>query len=104
MGGTPSLAEGYSIPAQVGTLSLPGGTPSLAGVPPHPNLARVLGPVIEVPPGRDLGPVTGLPPWEGTWDQSLGYPHGKDIGPVEVLLNGDGVPPPPPRVVDKVKI
>ena len=30
--------------------------------------------------------------WEGTWDQSLGYPYPeKDMGLVEVLWDGDGV-------------
>ena len=39
-------------------------------------------------------PGLGLPDWEGTWDQWLGYPPtGKDMGPVEVLWDGDGVPP-----------
>ena len=28
----------------------------------------------------------------GTWDQSLGYPSRKKMGPVEVLWDGDGVP------------
>ena len=28
---------------------------------------------------------------EWNWDQSLGYPR-KDMGPVEVLWDGDGVP------------
>ena len=32
-------------------------------------------------------------PQEGTWNQSLGYPPGKDMVPVEVLRDGDGVPP-----------
>ena len=36
-------------------------------------------------------------PWEGTWDQSLGYPQKgwKDMGPVEVLWDGAGIPLPP---------
>ena len=38
----------------------------------------------------------GVPP-EGTWDQSLGYPPGKDMGPVKALWVGDGVTPPPLR-------
>ena len=60
-GGTPSLAGGgYSIPDQ-GV-----GGPDLAGE--YPIL------------GRDLGPVIGVPP-------------GKDMGPVEVLWDGDGLPP-----------
>ena len=37
-------------------------------------------------------------PKEGTWGQSLGYPPRKDMGPVEVLWDGDGVTPPPPGV------
>ena len=36
----------------------------------------------------------GYPP-EGTWDQSHGIPSGTDMGPVEVLWYGDGVPLPP---------
>ena len=42
-------------------------------VPPRPGLG--------FPPGRDLGIVTGVPP------------PGKDMGPVEVLWDGDEVPP-----------
>ena len=53
-----------------------------------------------VPPGRDLGPVTGIPPKkdmesvEVLWDGD-GVPPRKDMGPVETLWDGDGVPPPP---------
>ena len=32
-------------------------------------------------------------PREGTWDRSIGYPSGKDVGSVEVLWDGEGVPP-----------
>ena len=69
-------------------LSYPGGTPALAGIPPHPDLAGY-------PPSHlDLPGVP--PPPEGTWDQSLGYPpHGKDMEPLKVIWDGDGVPPPP---------
>ena len=86
--------SGYPMPGQ-------GGIPS-CGTPP---------------PGQYWG--TGSPTWDwgtpqdGMWDQSLGYPsqertrdqwkyYGmemgyhprKDIGPVELLWDGDGVPPP----------
>ena len=61
-GGYPSLARG-------GTPSLAGGTPYRGN--PWPGL--------EYPLERDLGPVTGVLP-------------GKDMGPVEVLWDGDGVP------------
>ena len=51
-------------------------------------------------PGYPLSwPDWGVPipgwgyPREGTLDQSLGYPPGKDMGPVEVSWDGDGVPP-----------
>ena len=55
---------------------------------------------------------TGVPPWKGpgtshwgttlerTWDQwkyygmEMGYPLGKEMGPVEVLWDGEGLPPP----------
>ena len=39
-------------------------------------------------PGPDGGTYPGLGypvlgyPWDGTWDQSLGYPHGMELGPV----------------------
>ena len=70
-----SQGGGYLIPGQ--GLPIPGqgihhpwtgGTPSLAGVP-------------------SCWPVLGYP-WGGTWDQSLGYPLGRDLGPVT------GVTPP----------
>ena len=49
---------------------------------PHPDWARVppiwdLG--LGYPRGMNLGPVTGVPPR-------------KDMGPVEILWDGDGVP------------
>ena len=68
-----------------------GGTPSLAGG--YPSLG--------------LGSPSWATLWGGTWDQSLGYPSGKDMGPVEVLWYGDGVPPPlPPRceLTNKLKL
>ena len=52
-----------------------------------------LGPVSGVLPRKDMGSVEVL--WDGD-----GVPRGKDMGPVEVLWDGDGdgVPaPPPPR-------
>ena len=55
------------------------GTPSLAGVPPYPELARGT-------PHPDLGPVTGVP-LERTWDQWKYY--GMEMG---------SSPPPPLRV------
>ena len=89
---------------------------------PHPDLAKgypIPGwgyPILGTPV---LTWAEGTPPWvtpiqewntsqEGNWDQSLGYPlpqkgpgtshwgtHlGKDMGPVKVLWDGDGVPPP----------
>ena len=72
LGGTPSLAGGYSI---MGT--------------PCPDL----GPVSGVLPRKDMGSVEVL--WDGD-----GVPRGKDMGPVEVLWDGDGdgVPAPPPKV------
>ena len=55
-----------------------------------------MGPGTGVPPGKDMGPVEIL--WDG--DR---VPQ-KDIGPVEVLWDGDGVkPPPPPQMVDRLK-
>ena len=52
---------------------------------------------VPLPLGRDLGPVTEEPP-ERTWNQwkyygmEMGTPR-KDMGPVEVLWDGDGYPP-----------
>ena len=68
-----------------------GGTPSLAGVPPCPDLARgypIPGQGTPPPSGPGWGPPP--PPLSGP---GLGTPLGKDLGPVEVLWNGDGVPP-----------
>ena len=66
---------GYPIPGWGG-----GGTPSWPdwGYPilTWPRVG------VPLPPGRDLGPFTGGPPE-------------KDVGPVEVLWDGDGVPPLP---------
>ena len=75
-------------------LSYPGDTPSL-GVPhplmwvphpwtgvPHPSWGLPL-PSQGVLPGQDWGT-----PWEGTWDQFLGYPLGKGPG------TSHWVPPP----------
>ena len=49
------------------------------------------------PPGRNLGPVTGYPPGRDLGPVAGSYPppppHGNDMGPVEVLWDGDGVPP-----------
>ena len=50
---------------------------------PQPGLGYPL-PGNGIPPGRDLGPVTRVP-------------HGKDMGLVEVLWDGDASPPPHPR-------
>ena len=42
-------------------------------------------------------------PWEGIWDQSLGYPR-KGMGWVEVLSDGDGVPPPPRKDMGPMEV
>ena len=55
-------------------------------------MGRDLGPVTGVPPGKDRGPVEVL--WDGD-----GVPPRKDMETVEVLWDGDEVNPPPPRVV-----
>ena len=80
----------YSICCPV--LSWGRGTLSLARVPPPPVLTWLRGypilgqgtphlDLVGVPPCLDLArvpppsvPGWGIPPWEGTWDQSLGYP------------------------------
>ena len=86
-GGTPFLSwlggVGYFSPGWEGGTQDRGTYPCL-------GLGYPL-PWTRVPPPRDLGPVTGYPPPEWTWDQSLGYPPGKDIGPVEVLWDGNGI-------------
>ena len=62
-------------------------------------------------PGRDLEPVTGVPPQkdmgpvEVLWDGDGVSPQ-MEMGPVEVLWDGDGAtplppPPPPPRRVNR---
>ena len=43
-------------------------------------------------PCPDLTRGYPVSPQEGTWDQSLGTPP-KDMGPVEVLWDGNRVPP-----------
>ena len=40
---------------------------------------------LRYPPGKDMGPMEAL--WDG------GVPPGKDMEPVEVLWDGDGVIP-----------
>ena len=64
-----------------GTLGYPlsGSVTSHWGTP-HPDW----GPVTGVPPRKDMGPVEVL--WDGD-----GVPLGKDMEPVEVLWDGDGV-------------
>ena len=64
---------GYPMPGQ-GEVS-----PSWYPPPPHPDLAGDGVPPPWGTPCRDLGPVTGVPPR-------------KDMGPVEVLWDGDGIP------------
>ena len=44
-----------------------------------------------------MGPVEVL--WDGD-----GVPPRKDMGPVQVLWDGDGVPPPPPGWTNKLKL
>ena len=56
-----------------------------SGVPSF-YLGRDLGPVTGVPPRKDLGPVEVL------WDED-GVPTRRDMGPIEVLRDGGGVPP-----------
>ena len=65
----------------------PGGVPCL-GVSLHPDPTRK-GPRTSHSgtPGKDMGPVEVL--WNGD-----GVTLRKDMGPVEVLWDGDGVPPP----------
>ena len=71
------------------------GTPclDLTGISPHLDLAGVQ------PPVRDLGAVTGLPPasWEGTWDQSLGYPQKRTWDQWKYYGMEVGYHPPSPR-------
>ena len=71
---------------------------------PHPDLARGGGYPSPGPGGTHLTRTRVPPvwdwdipsawdwstPWEGASDQSLGYPPGKDMGPVEVLWDGLG--------------
>ena len=68
-----------------------GGTPSQDRVVPHPRVPPTwLGypppDLAGVSPGKDMGPVEVL--WDGD-----GVPLGKDVGLVEVLWDRDGVPP-----------
>ena len=85
------LAVGYPI------LSWSGGYPILTWLGNYPFMGYPhLG--LGYPPGRDLGPVTGHPrkelgPGEVLWNGD-GVLLGKDTGPVEVLWDGDGVPLP----------
>ena len=46
----------------------------------------------DIPLGRDLGPVTGVVPGKGPGTSHWDTPR-KDIGPVEVLVNGGGYLP-----------
>ena len=81
-GGIPVLSwlGGGEYPSLVlagGTSVLTGRVHLLLGSPPSwkgPGTSHWC----TLPPERDLGPVTGNPPpprpWEGTWNQSLGYP------------------------------
>ena len=67
------------------------------GYPPSQNwVPSCLG--LGAPLRRDLGPVTGVPQkGHGTSVSIMGWRLGtprKDMEPVEVLWNGDGVPPP----------
>ena len=85
-GGTPVLERGHTILSWLGgTLTWLGDTPSW-GPPPGTwvPLGRDLGLVIGYPPGKDMGPVEVL--WDGE-----GYPPRNDMGPLEVLWDGDGV-------------
>ena len=75
----------------------PGVPPVWTGVPPTWDFGT---PCLDwVKKGRDLGAVTGVPtrkdmgPVEVLWDGD-GVPPRKDMGPVEVLCDGDGVPHP----------
>ena len=83
----PTPGQRYPIPGQ-GTLIL-----TWPGFHPHSDLTRAL-PIwtwLGYPPYLDLA---GVPPWEGSWDQSLGYPlPQKGHGTSEVLWDGDGAPP-----------
>ena len=82
----------YPVGKGEGTPSWPaseGGTPSWPsqGYPPSHDLGTpawvwVPPPGTGIPLGRDLGPVTEIP-------------HLKDMGPIEVSWDGDGVAPPP---------
>ena len=102
----PDLARGATHPVLVrGYQSWPGQGVPCHGLPPPPTRT-------EVTPW-DWGTLQDWDnPWEGTWDQLLGNPppkghgasgsimewrwgtpSGKDMGPVEVLWDGDGVPP-----------
>ena len=67
---------------------LGGGYPILGLEYPSPEGTRDQS--LGYPPGKDMGPVQVL------WDVD-GVPPGKDMGPVQVLWDGDGVNPPPPR-------
>ena len=102
--GTPSLDGGYPIPGQ--------GYPISGWGLPHPWLGDLISgkgrgylipgwgtpiwtwpgyPMVWTWLGRDLGPVTGVPPRKGPRTSHWGMPR-KDMGPVEVLYDGDWVP------------
>ena len=82
-GGTPVCSR-QGVPQNRGTpLHGTGVPPPRTGVPPAWELGYTPPGTGVSPPGTGVSPPgTGVPPWEGTWDQSLGYPPGKDMGPV----------------------
>ena len=92
---TPSAVLSWGTPLPPPHPDLAGGTPSLVGGTPSWGT-----------PGKGLGTSHwGTPPPERTWDQwryygmDMGYSPRKDMGPVEVLWDGDGVTPTPlPRL------
>ena len=93
-GGTPSLAREYPILGYLPILTWGYLIPGHPGVPPSSTVA---------PLGRDLGPVTGIPPLERTWDQwkhygvEMGYPQ-KGHGISGSIMEWRWSTPPSPRV------
>ena len=98
-GGSPVLAGRYPILTWFGgypILSWPGGTPSCPGqeVPDCDLAWGVPHPAGVVPQSWPVGvdtPGQVNPPRKGPWTSHWGTP-GKDMGPVEALWDGDGVP------------